>query len=638
MSALRPLPPRLSLEFERKEAKALHRRLRAGDFDALARARERHPALDASQPARIKLADAQLVIAREYGFASWPRLVRYFQSAEQGEVERTLSLPQRWDGYVHGFLTEHRDRRVWVGRALAAYVPRFYGWRLDDIFASPVTEDDARLAIARQWGSPSWEVLLERSRESPRGHGVMDWRNTAMLHARKAMEAGDLGSLERVVAAHPELLHIDDHGGRLPTLLTTALAFEKTRGMEVMRPIMDWLVSQGLDLKRALNEQLHGHMEVSPENVRWLLDRGADPNWIDLNGIPALEYALVNYWNGEAVDVLAERARPRRALWISAGLGDVEGVRRSLDAKGRPTRESRRLRPPFHAAVRGPVTPHPDPDDEEILVEAFVVAMLNGRIAVLECMVERGFPLNSLTYGSPLINVAVGNGWTAVVECLVRGGADLDVRGWRPEQSARELAREFLENAPDNTDRRRIAELCGIDVERTVANAKARPLPPPAMHAFVETALDLASDDAARLGRPEVDAENLLFGLLRCDSGSGLAWTYTRPTGMDVDRFRDDMSDRIRAPDDRIVNARLPLRADTKAAINAAIATVTGRREYLVTTYHVMRELLRNERGPARELLRRYGGDASKLIAELELGHAPVQVRSKPRQKKGSTE
>lgn len=170
MSALRPLPPRPSLEFERKEAKALHRRLRVGDVDALARARERHPVIDVSQPARIKLADAQLVIAREYGFVSWPRLVRYFQSAEQSEVEHTLFLPQQWDGRVRGFMVEHRDRRVWAGRALAAYVPRFYGWPLDDIFASPITEDDARLAIARQWGCLSWEVLLERSRQSRRSH------------------------------------------------------------------------------------------------------------------------------------------------------------------------------------------------------------------------------------------------------------------------------------------------------------------------------------------------------------------------------------------------------------------------------------------------------------------------------------
>jgi hypothetical protein len=87
MSELRPLPPRPNLEFEHKEAKALLRRLRSGDPEALERARARHPDIDASinasSPLNVKLADAQLVIAREYGFASWPKLVRYF-----GDVER----------------------------------------------------------------------------------------------------------------------------------------------------------------------------------------------------------------------------------------------------------------------------------------------------------------------------------------------------------------------------------------------------------------------------------------------------------------------------------------------------------------------------------------------------------------------
>ena len=87
MSALRPLPPRPSLEFEHKEAKALLRRLRAGEPDSIARARTRHPALDLSKP---RLADAQLVIAREYGFTSWPRLARYF-----GDVDRQRQSPQR---------------------------------------------------------------------------------------------------------------------------------------------------------------------------------------------------------------------------------------------------------------------------------------------------------------------------------------------------------------------------------------------------------------------------------------------------------------------------------------------------------------------------------------------------------------
>ena len=424
MSELRPLPPRPNLEFERKEAKALLRRLRAGDSDALARARARHPAIDASATAHIRLADAQLVIAREYGFMSWPRLVRYF-----GDVDRQrynyLSIYRRdfYDASVCGLLGKHRERGLWAGRALASYVPRFYGMRVDDVFAYTITEDDARLAVARKHGAPSWEVLLESAAaelQHRHGEGELD----PMRYASKAIEATDLLELQRVVEAHPDLLHPTDYAeakGR--NLLRTAFHHERRQGIEAMRPIIDWLTAQGLDLQRELNRQLCGHMHMKTEKVRWLLDRGADPNWTAPNGIPVLEHALIRYWNGEAVDLVAARIAPRKALWIAAGLGDVDGVRRSLDAQGKPTPAARKLRPDFDAVAAVHMPSHPDPDDEEILMEAFFIAVLNGRTAVLEYMTSRGFPVDSLVWGSPVINIAVGNAMTPMVECLVRCGA-----------------------------------------------------------------------------------------------------------------------------------------------------------------------------------------------------------------------
>jgi len=81
---VRPLPAAPSLEYERKEAKSLVRRLRAGDLNALRRAELAHPAsLRDRRPNELRLADAQHVIAREYGFTSWPRLVAYFEEMER---------------------------------------------------------------------------------------------------------------------------------------------------------------------------------------------------------------------------------------------------------------------------------------------------------------------------------------------------------------------------------------------------------------------------------------------------------------------------------------------------------------------------------------------------------------------------
>lgn len=72
------LPNDANLEHLRGQAKGLQRRVRAGNAEALALAARFHPrAPDASM---FKRADAQLVIARGYGFESWARLVRHLES------------------------------------------------------------------------------------------------------------------------------------------------------------------------------------------------------------------------------------------------------------------------------------------------------------------------------------------------------------------------------------------------------------------------------------------------------------------------------------------------------------------------------------------------------------------------------
>jgi len=63
------IPNRPNLEFDRKQAKTLFESLKAAAPEALRRFTEHHPA---GIPANRKLTDAQLVIAREYGFPSWP--------------------------------------------------------------------------------------------------------------------------------------------------------------------------------------------------------------------------------------------------------------------------------------------------------------------------------------------------------------------------------------------------------------------------------------------------------------------------------------------------------------------------------------------------------------------------------------
>ena len=77
---VRRLPVRPDLEQLQRQAKELLRAIHAGDSNAIAELRERHP--EAIDPPAAKLADAQLVLARSYGASSWTRLVQAVRLAD----------------------------------------------------------------------------------------------------------------------------------------------------------------------------------------------------------------------------------------------------------------------------------------------------------------------------------------------------------------------------------------------------------------------------------------------------------------------------------------------------------------------------------------------------------------------------
>lgn len=81
---MKSLPERPSLTSLRKQAKKLAREVAAGDAGAIARARAHLPSVDAPLTQR----NAQLVIAREYGFAGWQELT--------GEVSKRLGQGLEW--------------------------------------------------------------------------------------------------------------------------------------------------------------------------------------------------------------------------------------------------------------------------------------------------------------------------------------------------------------------------------------------------------------------------------------------------------------------------------------------------------------------------------------------------------------
>ena len=94
MSApIRSLPDSPNLEHLRKQARDLQRDHMNGRAEAFRRLRVNLPKLSGATVADIAAAvvtrtDAQLVVAREYGFPSWPRLVEAVSAPSSEQTAR----------------------------------------------------------------------------------------------------------------------------------------------------------------------------------------------------------------------------------------------------------------------------------------------------------------------------------------------------------------------------------------------------------------------------------------------------------------------------------------------------------------------------------------------------------------------
>jgi hypothetical protein len=118
MSAARDLPARPSLDSLRKQAKRLARDVAAGNGEAIARVRAQLPRAQLPLSNR----DAQLVVAREYGFVGW--------SALTAEVQKRVGRGLEWAASQAQIAIHNEDyERL---RTLLAEYPALVSWRDGD--------------------------------------------------------------------------------------------------------------------------------------------------------------------------------------------------------------------------------------------------------------------------------------------------------------------------------------------------------------------------------------------------------------------------------------------------------------------------------------------------------------------------
>ena len=118
MTTSKSLPARPSLESLRKQAKKLARDIAAGDAAAIARARVQLPHVDLPLSQR----NAQLVLAREYGYAGWQDLT--------AEVSKRLGNSLEWAATQARRVIHDND--VERLKQLLAEYPALLSWRDDD--------------------------------------------------------------------------------------------------------------------------------------------------------------------------------------------------------------------------------------------------------------------------------------------------------------------------------------------------------------------------------------------------------------------------------------------------------------------------------------------------------------------------
>lgn len=448
---IRPLPARPNLEFEKKRAKKLVK----------------------EQGGAIKLADAQLQIAREYGFSNWRKLSAYYStwqmhhqagadSASQVSVDLDRSVSELLTEFaLRHAMTEQPPDTMGTGAALAAYVPRFYGLTDQEIFSSTLTEAEAQLVVARRSRFSDWNSACDfmQSERSTRSHEPQRIP-TPLAAANRAVRDGNIEELTRLLRENPEWKLAADSGEQPSGLIWEIIRLATHSRTPQAMSLFAALGAAEIDLQSYLNRGLLGSVipRMSTEEVQGLLDLGADPNWKPRNGFGVLEHAIIRYGNGDAVDLIAKRVVPRKAFWVAAGIGDVRTMLQFVDRNCVPTDAARQDRPDAGILGTGG-TVRPDASDREVVWEAFMMATINSRTSAMKALLDRGFPVDYTPVWYNALHASISYRIERSVEFLITNGADPDFRAWPDQKSPRELAFGQHNFLPDDEATQRIHAL-----------------------------------------------------------------------------------------------------------------------------------------------------------------------------------
>jgi len=352
---VRQLPPGANLRQLRNQAKDLCRACREGDPNAIRRIGLTHPRFSRLTEAEIAaagigLADAHLVIARELGFDTWPKLKKHVESLSQSQVS------------MHKLVTEDDLQALQEAAAQdPESVNRLNELGLPPLYTATLYRNQEAIDFLLRHGAlvdifacaylgkaTDADVLLRRNPELVRA----TTRN-GMTALHYAAMAGHFEVAHVLLRRHADVNVLDNHG-------TTALMEACHAGpwkAEPAEDIIQLLLDHGAQIDLVLAAAMgrtdivaaildrDGSQIDRPDNsgstalfhaarnnrlavVKLLLARGADVNRSDAVGIAAL-HRTSQECSDELIQYLIDHGANAH-MCCHVACGDEEGTRRAL--------------------------------------------------------------------------------------------------------------------------------------------------------------------------------------------------------------------------------------------------------------------------------------------------------------------
>ena len=173
--SVKPLPPSPHLDHYRKQARALQRAVRAGDPSAIDRVRRLLPNL--APDAGFALSDAQWVLAREHGFASWPKLKQQVEAMRKSGDSGQISSQTDKETIMGEHKTAPRGGNIGDEAVLAKTGKVWAEWFaiLDAAGADRLSHKEIVSILRDQHGVGSWwQQMVTVQYEQSRGLRVLN--------------------------------------------------------------------------------------------------------------------------------------------------------------------------------------------------------------------------------------------------------------------------------------------------------------------------------------------------------------------------------------------------------------------------------------------------------------------------------